>query len=229
MLSWLPENVSSYGHQIDGIIQLITYIVGAWFILAEGVLLFFIFRYRRKEGGRATYATGSTLRSLAWILVPGALILAFDLGIDFAQGPVWDRIKLEIPEEIEQTVRIEGQQFVWNITHPGKDGQLDTADDIITMNQMTVPVHAKIRFELQAKDVLHSLWLPHLRLKQDAVPGRTIPGWFEVTRAGTFPIACAELCGSGHGIMRGQLHVLEREDYDKWVAENSPTAEESTE
>jgi cytochrome c oxidase subunit 2 len=103
---------------------------------------------------------------------------------------------------------------------------LDTSDDIQTLNQLTIPVARKIQFELLAEDVLHSLWIPNLRLKQDAVPGRTIRGWFEATKEGTYPIACAELCGSGHGTMKGELHVLGPPDYEKWLKENSPQSTE---
>ena len=152
--------------------------------------------------------------------------MACDLGIDYAQGSVWDEIKLHMPTDVKQTVRIEGQQFVWNFTHPGKDGQLDTADDIVLINQMTVPVNEKIRFELGSKDVLHSFWVPELRLKQDAVPGRIIAGWFAATKTGTYTIGCAELCGSGHTTMKAQLHVLSEADYAQWLADNAPESEE---
>ena len=226
MLHWLPQNISTYGQSIDDVMRLIYYIVGAWFILAEAVLLYFVIRYRRRDGGHAGYAPGNTARALAWILVPAALILACDLGIDYAQEDVWNEIKLHIPTDVKQTVRIEGQQFVWNFRHPGKDGKLDTADDIVLINQLTVPVNEKIRFELSSKDVLHSFWVPELRLKQDAVPGRIINGWFAATKTGTYTIGCAELCGSGHTTMKAQLHVLNPADYAQWLADNSPESEE---
>lgn len=226
MLGWLPENVSTYGHKIDHVIRVIYYIVGAWFLLAEGLFLFFILKYRRRPGVAAAWQPGTTLRALAWILIPAVAVVGFDIGIDIVQGPVWDEIKIALPSQPDQVVRIKGRQFVWECTHPGADGRLDTSDDIQTLNQLTVPVHAKIQFELQSADVLHSLWIPNLRLKQDAVPGRTIKGWFEATKEGTYPIACAELCGSGHGTMKGELHVLNETDYQKWMQENSPQPEE---
>lgn len=225
MLQWLPENISSYGHQVDHVIQVIYYIVGAWFLLAEGLFLFFILKYRRRSGVTATYQPGTTLRALAWILIPAALVVGFDIGIDIIQGPVWEEIKLKLPSP-DQVVRIKGRQFVWECTHPGADGQLDTADDIQTLNQLNVPVNKKIVFHLEAKDVLHSLWLPNLRLKQDAVPGRIIKGWFEAKKEGEYPMACAELCGSGHGVMKGVLRVLSETEYQKWLIENTPQSTE---
>ncbi|MBI2981140.1 MAG: cytochrome c oxidase subunit II [Deltaproteobacteria bacterium] len=219
MTGWLPEDISTFGHGIDHTLRVIYYIVGAWFVLAEAVLFYFIIRYRKGANRKATYQPGTTSKALAWILLPAVLILAFDLGIDLVQGPVWNEIKIYLPSP-DQTVRITGRQFVWEITHPGPDNQIETADDIQTLNQFVVPVHKKIVFELKSQDVLHSLWIPNLRLKQDAVPGRTIKGWFEATKEGTYPLACAELCGSGHGTMKGELHVLSEPDYQNWLREN---------
>lgn len=220
MLHWLPENVSSYGHRIDHVLNVIYYIVGAWFVLVEAVFLYFIVRYRRKPGRVAAYQPGTTFKALAWVLLPAVMILAFDFGIDAVQNPVWRDIKINLPTA-DQKIRIRGKQFVWEMTHPGPDRLLDTSDDIQTLNQLTVPVHAKVEFELESADVIHSLWIPNLRLKQDAVPGRTIRGWFEATQEGTYPVSCAELCGSGHGTMKGELHVLNETDYQKWMEEQS--------
>ncbi|HSA59151.1 MAG TPA: cytochrome c oxidase subunit II [bacterium] len=226
MMQWFPENISTYGQGVDHVIQVIYWIVGAWFVVVEGLFLYFILRYRRKDGVRAAYEPGTSGKALAWILIPAVVILGFDVGIDLVQGPVWNEIKLTLPAKPDQIIRIKGKQFVWDITHPGRDGALDTADDIQTLNQLNVPLNAKIVFELTAEDVIHSLWLPNLRLKQDAVPGRTIKGWFQATKEGDYPLACAELCGSGHGTMRGQLHVLNPADYQKWLDENSPQSPE---
>lgn len=225
MLDSLPENIATYGASIDNVIRLIYYIVGAWFVVTEAVLIYFVLRYRKRAGQKASYQPGTTLAALAWILVPAALVLAFDLGIDFIQGPAWNEVKLTLPEHPNQKIRVIGRQFVWDFTHAGKDGELGTVDDIQTLNQLTVPVNSTVLFELGAADVIHSLWIPNLRLKQDAVPGRMIRGWFEATREGTYPIACAELCGSGHGIMKGELHVLSASDYTKWLDEMSPPTE----
>lgn len=222
LFHWLPEDISTFGHGIDHVLKVIYYIVGAWFLAVQGVLFYFIFRYRRKEGRKATYQAGLSWKALYWVLIPAVVILGLDLAIDAIQAPVWRQIKEELPATPDQTIRITGKQFIWEFVHPGVDGRLDTPDDIQTLNQLTVPVHAKIVFELKAADVLHSFWVPNLRLKQDAVPGRTIKGWFEATKEGDFVIACAELCGSGHGIMRGELHILNPEDYQKWLKENTP-------
>ena len=223
MLSWFPENISTYGHQIDHIFWLIYVIVGVWFLIAEGVLIGFLIRYRRRPGQGAVYEKGDTKAKLAWILVPVSLVFMFDIGIDFAQGPVWDEIKTSVPQNPDQVIHIQAKQFAWDFTVPGPDGKLGTEDDIATPAQLTVPVNKVIVFELEATDVIHSFWVPNLRLKQDAVPGRKIKGWFQATKAGTYPIGCAELCGIGHGTMKGSLVVLNDADYQKWVGEQSQT------
>ena len=223
MFEWLPRSASTYAHDIDGLMGLITAIVGVWFLLAEAVLLYLIFRYRKRPGRPAAYVTGDKRRQIAWILVPCAAILACDLVIDGASARVWDTMKLTEPKA-GLNVRIQGQQWAWIFTHPGPDGVLDTPDDVVAMNELHVPVHTVVRFGLKSNDTLHSLWVPELRLKQDAVPGRTIYGWFEATKAGSYGVLCAELCGAAHGLMRGTLTVEEPDAYRTWIAaQSAPT------
>lgn len=226
MLGWLPENISTYGHKIDHVIEVIYYIVGVWFILAQAVLFYFLFFYRKKVAPKAVYERGMGLKKLAWILIPVTLVVGFDLGIDIIQGPVWDEIKIHLPQNPDQIIQITGKQFAWDFITPGVDNKLGTGDDIKTTTDLYVPVNQKIIFELNAVDVLHSFWVPQLRLKQDAVPGRTIKGWFEATKVGEYDIACAELCGVGHGNMKGRLHVLRVEDYQRWMSEQQQPRDE---
>ncbi|MCP5467908.1 MAG: cytochrome c oxidase subunit II [Deltaproteobacteria bacterium] len=222
MMNWLPENVSTYGTDMDAVMHSIWNIVFVWFLLAEAVLFYFLIRYRKKKGQRAKYKTGNSLKEMSWVLIPAAIVLMFDLGIDFYQNPVWKKVKIDIPQDPDLVVKIEGQQFVWNMTYPGLDNKFGTIDDFKTTSQLYVPINKKVVFELSSKDVIHSFWVPNLRLKQDAVPGRVIKGWFEAVKNGTYSIGCAELCGSGHGMMRGQLHVLSDKEYQDWVYKKTP-------
>lgn len=214
-MGWLPENVSSYGGEIDRLLILIFVIVGIWFLIAESVLFYFLIRYRKNKNPKATYASGTTIKALAWILIPAFFVLVCDLAIDFHGAGVWKRIKEQIPTS-KKLVHVEGRQFVWNITHDGPDGRLGSDDDLPLVNHLYVPVDTNVRLQIASADVIHSFWLPNLRFKQDAVPGRTIHAWFKATKVGTYPIACAELCGIGHGSMQGWLHVLSDDDYEKW-------------
>lgn len=220
MGAWFPEPASSFAGNLDRLIAEITVLVGGWFLAAEAVLFYFLFRYRRREEAPRPPAR----ERLAWVLIPAALVLACDLAIDAAGAPVWREIKEEIPPA-DLTVGVRGRQYLWEFTHPGEDGELGTEDDVLLLNELHVPRNAVVRFSLTAEDVLHSLWMPHLRLKQDAVPGRAITGWFQAVREGEFPVACAELCGIGHGAMKGRLVVHSPEGYRRWTVEKPWTRE----
>ncbi len=223
MSDWFPEVVSTYGGDIDSVFYLIFWIGLFWFILAEGLIFYFIFRYRRKDGRRAAFVPGEKWKQLAWILIPAAIVLVIDLAIDFAGARAYDKVKGEIPES-DISVRVTGQQFNWAMTYPGPDGEFDTEDDLLLDNELHVPVNEVVLLELRSDDVLHSFFVPVLRLKQDVVPGRTIPAWFEATKPGRYEIACAELCGYGHYTMRGFLIVHTEDEYEQWVRENWPSS-----
>ncbi|MDO8519549.1 MAG: cytochrome c oxidase subunit II [Deltaproteobacteria bacterium] len=218
---WLPKNISTTGGGIDSIILFITVTFGILFIIAEFLLLFFALRYRKKGDERAAYIPGNTFKALLWILIPVTFILGIDIALDVMQAPVWNAIKVYLPLKPDRVMGVMARQFSWEFTDAGPDNALDTGDDIKSLGIWRVPVGKEILFRLEAGDVLHSLWIPNLRLKQDAVPGRKIEGWFEATETGVYPIMCAELCGVGHGLMKGELHVLSEEDYAKWIKENS--------
>jgi cytochrome c oxidase subunit 2 len=121
--------------------------------------------------------------------------------------------------ETDIVVRAAGKQFNWEFTYPGPDGRFGTEDDLQLDNDLHVPVGKPVRVILTSKDVIHSFFLPHFRLKQDAMPGREIPVWFEATKTGEFEIPCAELCGFGHSGMKGLVYVHTPEDYQKWIKE----------
>jgi cytochrome c oxidase subunit 2 len=117
-----------------------------------------------------------------------------------------------------------GKQFEWNATYPGADGQLGTGDDFSTRNQLHVPVDQPVVVRLGTEDVIHSFFVPSLRVKQDALPGKTINVWFEAMVPGRFEIACAELCGLGHYRMRAFITVHTADEYARWVQEQTAAA-----
>jgi cytochrome c oxidase subunit 2 len=146
-----------------------------------------------------------------------------DLVIEMNADAVWHEVKIEIPEHPDVHVAITGRQYMWLFGYPGADGKLGTDDDVVT-NELHVPVGKSVRFELEAADVLHNFYVRELRLKQDAVPGRRISGWFDTNRTGTFEVACAEICGKGHTNMRAVMVVQEQAEFDAWLAEQSGAA-----
>ncbi len=176
---------------------------------------------KRRQG---TWIPVRWWKQAAWILVPAAIVLVLDLGIDFAGNRVYQKVKGDIPDSAH-VIRVTGKQFNWEFTYPGPDGEFDTEDDRTFDNELNVPVGDVVRVELRSEDVIHSFFVPVLRLKQDILPGRVIEAWFEVTEEGTYEIACAELCGFGHYTMRGLLVASSTEDYASWVEEQWPTSE----
>jgi cytochrome c oxidase subunit 2 len=218
MASWYLAQGSTYAADIDNLILLIGIIVGAWLIVAEVVLFWLIVRFRARAGVPGRYVAGEDQREKRWVSWPHYGVLAFDVVILVFALRVWNDVKVTAPEP-DETVRIVAQQWAWTFVHEGPDGRLDTPDDIRTVEDLYVQQGRVYRFELHSRDVLHSFSVPVFRLKQDAVPGRMIAGWFTPTVAGTFDIQCAEICGLGHGYMPGRLHVQTPEQRAAWLAE----------
>ena len=223
MFSWLPENVSTFGGDIDSIFHFIYVIVGVWFVLTQGFLAYCLIRFRRRPGGRPPYLPGNTLSQAAWILVPLVIVLVLDLWIDFRSADVWAKVKLTSPQP-EVVVEAAGKQFNWIFTYPGPDGRFGTPDDKKVENELHVPVNKVVQVVLKGEDVIHSFFVPHLRLKQDVVPGRAIRAWFQATKPGRYEIPCAELCGAGHSGMKGWLHVHTDEAYKAWAGRLWPAS-----
>lgn len=215
----LPENVSTYGGQIDDLFYLILWITGVIFVLVEVLLLFFLFRYRRREGRAAHYTHGSNRLEVIWTIVPAIICVVLAL----MSRRSWAEIKQSLPQGA-MSVEVLAEQFAWNLRYPGADGKLNTADDVVSLNQLHIPVGRPVIVSLRSKDVIHSFFLPEFRVKQDAVPGMTTRIWFEATRVGNWEITCAELCGLGHYRMKGFITVDSPEDFDKWLAAQAAEA-----
>ncbi len=215
--SWIPQ-ASSYAADVDFIIELIFWTVcGFWFVLAELVFVYFIVRFRRRPGVRAQYITGELESEKRWVAWPHHLVLVFDVVILVFAIRVWYIVKQDLPEA-DATVRIVGQQWAWSFVHPGADGRLDTGDDIRTVDDLHLEVDKLYHFKLESRDVVHSLSIPAFRLKQDAIPGRVITGWFKPILTGTHDLQCAEICGIGHGLMPARVVIESAAEHAAWVA-----------
>jgi len=218
MLEYLLPQAASFAHDIDWLFTVIFITVGFWFVVAQGVLFYFIFRFRRQDGVRSLYVAGEVKAEKQWVSIPHYLVILCDLGLIAGTILVWINVKQALPAA-EERVRIVGQQWAWTFVHAGPDGQLDTADDITRIDELHVKENTVYHFELLSKDVIHSFSVPVFRLKQDAVPGRVITGWFKPTKTGQFDIQCAEMCGLGHGVMAARIQIETKEEYDKWMSE----------
>jgi len=222
MLSPALEAVSTYASDIDDLILLIAVMVGIWFVAAELVFFGLIFKFRDTGDNRKPmYIHGTEPQYTRFVSIPHALVLVCDAILIVGAVSVWVNVKQTLPQE-ESTIRVVGQQWAWSFVHPGPDNVLDTDDDIKTVDELHVKADTTYHFQLQSRDVMHSFSVPVFRLKQDAVPGRTITGWFTPTKAGIWDIQCAEMCGVAHGIMRGSIHVETAEQHDEWMLQNSP-------
>ena len=221
---YLIEQASTYAGDVDFLIFLVLVIVGVWFLAAEGIFLYFILRFRAKPGQKADYITGKEKHQKRWITIPHIAVLVFDLAIIAVSFKVWHDIKLDLPENPEAEIRITGQQWAWTFQHPGADGELDTDDDIYKVDELHVENNKVYHFKLEATDVLHSFSVPVWRIKQDAIPGRSITGWFQPTKTGRFDVQCAEICGFGHGVMAAKVLVESPEEHAAWVVANTPQA-----
>jgi len=215
MLRWLPEDVSTFGPQIDSLFYLIYYITAVTFILVTALMVVFLVIYREKEGRRATYTHGNTTLEIIWTIVPAAILIV----LSFMSVSTWAKVKRHAPDS-DFEVGVTAKQFNWEIAYPGPDGKVGTDDDVKFDNDLHVPVNKVVRVQLASRDVIHSFFLPNLRLKQDAVPGRTILVWFEATKPGKYELPCAELCGFGHSGMKGWLYVHTPEEYQQWASQN---------
>jgi cytochrome c oxidase subunit 2 len=255
----LPALAAANGEQIDGLIGWMHVFMLILFVGWGGFFLYALFRFRRSRNPVANYtgvrSHASSYLEIAVAVVEAVLLFAFSV-------PLWAaRVdRLPSPNEALQ-VEVTPEQFAWNFHYAGPDGVfgktdiklidlqsnplgLDKSDpaakdDVTTVNQLYVPVNKPIIVRLKSKDVIHGFNVPEFRVKQDAVPGLTIPIWFVPTittaemrtRTGKpefqYEIACAQLCGLGHYRMRGFVNVLTAEEFQKWLDEQVKAASEA--
>lgn len=234
----LPAQASAHAGEIDQMIILIHYLM---FILFIGWGIYFIWvliRFRAKANPKADYA-GVTSHTSSYLEIAVAVIEAVLL-IGFAI-PAWaDRVN-EFPPESESTVvRMIARQFEWHAHYPGADGRFgrrdlslitptnvvgldrsdpNAVDDVVSINRMNLPVGKPAIVYLSSQDVIHSLGIAEMRVKQDAIPGMEIPVWFEPTRTGDYQINCSQLCGLGHYRMKAEVSVQPQAEFDAWLAE----------
>lgn len=218
MLGWLPENISTYAQGVDFLFSLIYWITVVVFVLVMGTLIAFLIMYRHREGHRAEYIEGSTKLEIIWTTATTVIVF----GLAMLSFPQWNNLK-SAPENPDYVVQVRGEQFNWYMIYPGPDDELGTEDDLELENELHVPENKVVQIVLTSKDVIHSFFIPNLRLKQDALPNRFLDNIkFKATKPGRYEIPCAELCGFGHTTMVGFLNVHTQEKYDEWVKEQWP-------
>ena len=120
--------------------------------------------------------------------------------------------------EKEDVLRVEvmGQQWMWKFRYAGQDNLFNTADDVVTLNDLRVPINKKVYFQITSKDVIHSLYIPNIKRKIDAIPGKITWMWTKFLKTGDWDIACAEMCGTHHYKMQAYLTTYTKKDFDQW-------------
>jgi len=233
---WLPELISVHGAAVDRQLAVTLSVAGITFFLAHIALGYFIWKFRARGKEPASNWHENPKLETTWTVI--TLVIFVGLGI---QGNrVWANYFLTEAPPDAIPIEVVAQQFAWNFRYPGNDRQfgrtdpslIDDAlgnyigldyedpkakDDITAQNLMAIPVNQPVRLILRTKDVTHSWFVPQLRVKQDAVPGLSIMVHFTATKTGEYEIACAELCGLQHYMMRGRLLVMNDADYKSWL------------
>lgn len=243
---YMPPDYSAHGAELDALNGYVHWLMLILFVGWGLLFVFMLMRFRASRHPKADYhGTRSHVSKWAEIGVFAVeCILLFGISI-----PAWSRWTRRPPEAQKPLeIRVVAEQFAWNIHYPGADGKfgrtdvnhvsssnplgIDPADpnakdDVASLNQLHLVVNRPVIIRLTSKDVIHSFFLPYMRVKQDATPGMEVPVHFtpvKTSGAETWEIACAQLCGLGHYRMKGQFQVHTAQEFDKWIREQQPVA-----
>ncbi len=217
----ITPDVSAEGHRALDVFWYTTAATGVAFALVCLALAVLLVRYRAGRSRKAAYETGTGKgAALATLALAGVVFVGIDLNLvrmskrdaaeylfRFPTGP--DVVRVEVMP----------QQWAWNVRYPGPDGTFNDGDDVVALNVLRVPVGRPVMLNLKAKDVVHSFFVPNLRLKHDANPGLVTRSWFTVTKPGTYEIVCSQVCGWAHYLMKGTLVAMPEAEWKAWVAE----------
>ncbi|ELR98457.1 cytochrome c oxidase subunit II [Gloeocapsa sp. PCC 73106] len=243
----MPVAASAEAAQVDGIFNFMMTIACGLFLIVQGVLIFVVIKFRRREGDTTDGPPleGNIPLEIVWTAIPTIIVFilaiySFEVyntmgGLD----PMASMASHQHKEPQHNLVAFDTNQSQLSLgigTPP--EGNHETpiyvevngiqyawiftyTDSGIVGGDLHVPVGHPIHLNIKAGDVIHAFWLPEFRIKQDAIPGRDATLTFTPTRIGEYPVICAELCGAYHGGMKTVLHVLSDEDYQQWVQDNT--------
>ena len=236
---WWPAVASLSGPALDAQFHYTLIAMGVVFVAAQAGLGLFVWKYRDRPGAQATYSYGNTTLEVLWTTLTAVLVF----GLAIAGAHLWAAERFEPAKPDAFKVEATGLQFAWYFRYPGADGKygrtkpelidasaggeaavgldsedLASKDDVVT-GIMFLPVNREVDLTLRSQDVIHSLFIPALRFKQDAVPGLMIHMHFTRDIIGDSVIACADLCGLGHYKMHAMLKVVSQKDFDTWLAQ----------
>lgn len=216
----LPRDVSRDGHRIDWLINVTNMFVFILFAIMCGWMAYAVLKHSTDH--KAEYDHGSSRHHVAVAMGISAVIFFI------VDGNLWFNSTVDIntaffnfdeAEKHPEAVRIEinAHQWAWDARYSGPDGRFNTADDVVTLNDIRVPVDVPVLFQLASTDVIHSFYLPNFRNKIDVMPGMINRMWIWAKDTGEFDIGCAQHCGIHHYKMKGRLTVLAMDEYKRWL------------
>lgn len=218
----LPEDISTTGKYIDWLFNYITAWNIFYFVLVCIGLFGFSYFFSAKRHPKPEYSHGYRKKQkLATLIVGFAVFFSIDAFIASKSSYDLKNHFWKFPGKDEEVFKVEvlAQQWMWNFRYAGPDQVFNTDDDIVSNHNLYLPVNKKIEIRLTSKDVIHSFYLPNIRNKVDAMPGRISRIWFELTKTGKFEIACAEMCGTHHYLMKANMIVMDQDTFDNWSKE----------
>jgi len=231
---WFPTLASVHGAEVDSVFNAVLIVTGIAFVITQAMLGYFVARYGGSGKEKADYWHDNP-KGEFFLLAVTAVILVV---LVFMGQRVWIKFYFSGLPENATRVQVTAQQFMWNFHYAGADGKFGKTDltlvsptnligldendpaskDDIIDTTMHVPVDKPVVVQLRSKDVIHSFFLPYMRVKQDAVPGLAVEIAFTPNRAGDYEIACAELCGAQHYKMKSMITVDASEaDFNNWL------------
>jgi cytochrome c oxidase subunit II len=201
---WMPPEASGHAPFVDNVFYFIYWVSVFFFVLIVALLLYFVWRYRRRSEGApaGSQASHNTTLEIIWSVIPLALVIVmFYLGF---RG----FMDMSNPPADAMDVYVTGQKWLWTFKYP--NGHDDT--------ELHVPVDRSVRLILASNDVIHSFFIPAFRVKRDVVPGRYNKIWFKATKTGEYLALCSEFCGTQHSDMLARVVVHEPGAYETWLA-----------
>jgi cytochrome c oxidase subunit II len=249
----MPIAASEEATQVDDVFNFMMTVATGLFLLIEGILIYIVINFRRKKGDftDGPPMEGNVPLEIVWTAIPTVIVFVLSIysfevynnmgGLDPMashghsmashdhQMVAMDTnqkvaVGLGVPlgssEGEPLVIDVNGIQYAWIFTYP---------ETGIVAGEIHVPVDRPVKLNIKASDVLHAFWLPEFRIKQDAIPGRDTELAFTATKTGSYPIICAELCGSYHGGMKSMLYVESEEEYNQWVQQNTLAQADSAE
>ncbi|MCS0493988.1 cytochrome c oxidase subunit II [Ancylobacter sp. MQZ15Z-1] len=205
LAGWASE-ASAHAASVDRLMLAFTLMMVALSVPVFVLMAVFAVKYRRgRTANRAHPVNRNVWLEVSWAIVPFLLTVVFFVWATKLFADLYD------PPADAIAIDVVAKQWMWKFQHPG--GQRE-------INELHVPAGEPVKLTMASEDVIHSLYIPALRLKQDVVPGRYTSMWFTADRPGTYKLTCAEFCGVDHSVMGGSFIVMTPAAYERWLGQS---------